>query len=447
MPKVILENPRKSVAESTMKYMLDGIRYVCATFTKRKPGSQSERNAQAYFKTELEGYADNVVMEDFSLHPDAFMGFIPIAAVFILAGVACFWLGKGSLIVAILGALLPLLSTLMFLFEFLFYRSFVDFLFPKKISRNVYATRKPSGEVKQRIIFGGHTDAAYEWTYSYLGEVAGLAFAIFTAVASMIVGLVANLVRLVYVIAEHVTLTSQQIKDLTAIGQDPFKLQGGWLGWGIALLCTIPFGLIICKFINYKIVVDGANDNLTANYISMSILKEMAEADMRFEHTEVGCLLSGSEEAGLRGAKAFAKKHQKEFSKADSGVETIFIALDTMREIDEMRVCNFGCTGTMSNDRAVGDLLHAAGEACGVKLPDSELYPGAVDAEAFSMFGLRSTGFTAVSHEARRYYHTRQDTADNVDSECMALSFNICKEAARIFDEQGMAQFDAARAK
>jgi hypothetical protein len=60
-----------------------------------------------------------------------------------------------------------------------------------------------------------------------------------------------------------------------------------------------------------------------------------------------------------------------------------------------------------------------------------------VDAEGFSMFGLRANGFTGVSHDAKRYYHTRRDTADNISEDCIAVSLNICKAAARLFDEKG----------
>ncbi|MDR1735045.1 MAG: Zn-dependent exopeptidase M28 [Oscillospiraceae bacterium] len=428
MPKIKLDNPKTEVAEGTMKYMTDGIRHVCETYTSRLPGTQSERDAQAFFKEELEGYTDNVIMEDFDVHPHAFMGFIPAAAVFLLGGIACYWFGKGSMVAAILGAVLPFLAVLMFLFEFLFYREFVDFLFPKRVSRNVYAVRKPSGAITKRIIFGGHTDAANEWTYSYLGEVVALGIVIFGGVVSMFAGLIINVARLVHI----------------AGGGAP-DLTGGWKAMGIILLCTIPFALAIMKFINYKVICDGANDNISANYIAMALLKEMNDAGLRLEHTEVAALLTGSEEAGLRGAKAFAKRHQKEFS--DPAVETVFIAMDTMREIEELRVCNFGCTGTVRNDKAVGDLLHEAGRLCGADMPNSELYPGAVDAEGFSMFGLRSNGFTGVSHEAKRYYHTRQDTPDNISEACLGLSLNICKEAVRLFDEKGMAPYDAARAK
>ncbi|MDR2753571.1 MAG: M28 family peptidase [Oscillospiraceae bacterium] len=429
------EGARLEVAESTKAYMLDGVRHVCENFKQRLPGSQSERDAQAFFKKELEGYADEVTMEDFTLHPGAFMGFIPVAAVMILAAVPCFLLSRGNIPLAVAGAVLPLLALLMFLFEFLFYREFVDFLFPKKVSRNVYAVRKPSGEVKRRIIFGGHTDAANEWTYSWLGEKAALGTVIFGAVVSMLLSLVANLVNAVYTVAGHVY----------RFGSADFasKWQGGWLVWSVLLLLTIPFALAIIKFINYKVVTDGANDNLSANYIAMAVLKEMHDSDVRLENTEVCALLTGSEEAGLRGAKAFALAHHETLS--DPNVETIFVAMDTMREVEELRICNFGCTGTVYNDYAVGDLLRDAGKACGVDIPNSELYPGAVDSEAFSVYGLRANGFTGVSHDAKRYYHTRQDTPDNMDADCVTLSLNICKEATRIFDENGMAGYDAKR--
>ena len=409
-------------AQSTRRYMMDGVRHVCGQYKNRLPGSQSERDAQAFFKRELEGYADEVVMEDFELHPHAFMGFIPLAAALMLLSVPLFLFSRGSVALAVLGAALPLLATLMFLFEFLFYRDFVDFLFPKRVSRNVYAARKPAGEVRRRIIFGGHTDAANEWRYSWLGEKTAVGLAIFGSVAAMLISLAANVVNAVYTVAANEAAAS--------------KWEGGWLVWSILLLvCVVP-AVAISLFINYKIVVDGANDNLSANYVAMSVLKEMRESGLRFEHTEVACLLTGSEEAGLRGAKAFAKAHKAELS--DPAVETVFIAMDTLREVEELRVCGFGCTGTVRNDKAVGRLIHDAGLACGVDIPDSELYPGAIDAEAFSMFGLRASGFTAVSHDAKRYYHTRQDTCDNMDEDCLVLSLNICKAAARLFDERGV---------
>ena len=415
----------KKTSPELLKYMIDGIKFVCQKYKRRSPGSQSERDAQDYFKKELSEFADEVYSEDFTLHPHAFMGFIFYSAIFSLIGVACYWLSPVSSVLPVLGTVLTLLAVLMFLFEFLFYGEFVDFLFPKRVSRNVFATRKPSGEVKRRIIFGGHTDASPEWTFSLHGGLPALAAVIGGSIIGMFIIFGSNIAIFV--------------KSLMS---DAVALEGFWKVLGIVNICTIPFIIAIMFFINWRVIVDGANDNLRANYISMAVMKEMAENDFRFENTEVCCLLSGSEEAGLRGAKAFAKKHRQEML----DVETVFISLDTMREIKEFRINTIGCTGTVHSDEAVGDLLHEAGMNCGVDIPRSELYPGAVDADGFTKYGLRACGFTGVSHDPKTYYHTREDSWDNISPECLELSLDICREAARLYDENGgIKKYDDAR--
>ena len=71
----------KKTSPEMLKYMVDGIKYVCQKYQKRSPGSQSERDAQDYFKKELAEFADEVYSEDFTMHPHAFMGFIFYSAI------------------------------------------------------------------------------------------------------------------------------------------------------------------------------------------------------------------------------------------------------------------------------------------------------------------------------------------------------------------------------
>ncbi|MCL2194578.1 MAG: M28 family metallopeptidase [Oscillospiraceae bacterium] len=418
MPKTTMRpgGPNLAAKDATKTYMLDGIRHVCEHYKARLPGSQSERDAQDFFEQELQGYSDNVLKQDFTLHPAAFMGWLPIAMVFVFISVAIYFFNPGWMALTVLGAVLPAIALAMALFEFLFYRSFVDFLFPKKVSRNVYATRKPEGEVKRRIIFGGHTDVAHEWRLTYWGGAVLMGIGIGGGVAAVVATLVVGVINLVS-------------------GGSPAHWQGIWLVVSIALLVLMVPAVLMLILVNYKVACDGANDNLSANYIAMAVLKDMHDEDIRFANTEVACFLSGSEEAGLRGARAFAKMNYDML--ADPNVETVFVALDTMREIEELRVCHKGCTGTVRNSKRVAKLIRKAGVACGVDIPNTELYPGAVDAEAFSRLGLEACGLTGVSHEAKRYYHTREDVADNVDIDCLTLSLNICKAAAEIFDKEG----------
>ena len=412
----------KTEKSTILKYMTDGIRYVCEHYKNRAPGTESERKAQEFFRDELKKYADEVEMEDFDLHPHAFMGFIILAGLFSLISVFMYWLAPKGIVFPIIGIVMTFVSILMFVFEFLMYRSFVDFLFPKRVSRNVMARRKPSGEVKRRIIFGGHADAAYEWTFSLHGQLAALVPVIGGAIISMFTLFGFNLAAAIH----------------SAGGS--FEMAGAWKVLGIIALCLIPFCILILFFINWRVIVDGANDNLSACYIAIAVLKQMADQDFRFENTEVCCLISGSEEAGLRGAKAYAKRHKEDLQ----DVETVYVAMDTMREVEQLQVYTKGCTWTVWDSEAVGDLIHEAGVNVGIDMPRAEIYPGAIDAEGFSMYGLTAAGFCGVNHDPKTYYHTRKDTPDNIGEDCIELSLKVCEETARLYDANGgLAKYEA----
>ncbi len=411
--------------DNTKSYMLNGIRYVCENFKQRSPGSYSERKAQKYLKSELEKFSDSVESEDFTVHPAAFMGWIPVAGCIGIISVIFYWLTYTRVVtnsaLAIIATVLIILALLCLVFEFLMYREFVDFMFPKKISKNVFARREPSGEVKRRIIFGGHSDAAHEWTYSLHGGLKSLAPVMGGSIGGLIVLSIFDIIWMIY--------------DLSSAAY----ISKFWLVMGIIQIVLVPFFIAICFFINWKVVVDGANDNMTADYIAMGVLKEMADHDIRFENTEVCALLAGSEEAGLRGSVAYAKRHHEDLQ----DVETVFIAMDTMREVEELQIYSQGCTGTQKNSSAVCELIYEAGVNCGIEMKEADIYPGAIDAEGFSRYGLLAGGFCGVNHNPKTYYHTRLDTPDNMSEDCINLSLDICLEAAALYDKK--AGIDAFR--
>lgn len=403
----------------TQKYMVDGICYICENFKERGPGTHSERKAQKFLKSELEQWADETELENFDLHPSAFMGWIIPAGIIGIISVIFYWITyKGAVnnsALAVISVIITLLALSCLVVEFLMYREYIDFLFPKKTSRNVMARRKPTGEVKRRIIFCGHTDAANEWTYSLHGGLKSLAPVMGGSVGGLIFICIFNIIWMIY---------SFTGGDYTS------KF---WLIMGIIQLVFIPFFIAILFFINWRVIVDGANDNLTADYIAMSVLKEMSDNNKRYENTEVCCLLTGSEEAGLRGAIAYAKRHQEELK----SIETVVIAMDTMREIEQLQIYTQGCTGTQKNSNAVGELIYEAGVNCGIEMKETDIYPGAVDAEGFSRYGIEAVGFCGVNHDPKTYYHTRLDTPDNMNEECINLSLDICLEAAELYDRMG----------
>lgn len=84
------------------------------------------------------------------------MGWIPAAGVVAMLSVLFYWLTfRGAVhgaALAVIALLLTVLAVICLVGEFLLYRECIDPLFPKKTSRNVMAVRKPSGEVRRRII-------------------------------------------------------------------------------------------------------------------------------------------------------------------------------------------------------------------------------------------------------------------------------------------------------
>lgn len=387
---------KKNLKKNT-EYVVDKIRYVIDTFGPREPGSLAESLAQDYVKKELEKYCDIVKVEEFELHPKAFMGFVPVTAILMMASVAAYHKAP------VLSAPLSLLGASVAGLEFLKYKKFIDPLFPKKKSKNVFGIRKASKDVKRCIIVSGHIDAAYEWRYSYLG---GPVF------MKIIIGgaLVASLAK-----------TGIDIASLLIRGFNPGKPEGTWKSLGKLQLLALPLFVSMMFLSNFRVTVDGANDNLTGTFSSVAVMKHLEELGARYPDTEICCLITGSEEAGLRGAKAFVEKHMEELKE----VETVFLALENFRDIEHMAVYNKDMSGTVKNDPKASALLQKAASLCGMDLPMSSIYLGASDAAAFSEAGIPATALAAMDPAPPDYYHTRLDSKDNLSPDCIEKGLEI----------------------
>ena len=74
--------------------------------------------------------------------------------------------------------------------------------------------------------------------------------------------------------------------------------------------------------------IDRTNDNLTGCYMGISLLHKMEENGIVLKNTEGGVILTGSEEAGLRCAKAWSRAHQIDYQ----DVQTYIICFDTIHD-------------------------------------------------------------------------------------------------------------------
>ena len=166
----------------------------------------------------------------------------------------------------------------------------------------------------------------------------------------------------------------------------------------------------------------------------MGLAKYFRAQGIQLEHTELVYLITGSEEAGLRGAKAFTRRHARDWE----DVPTAVITLDTIRDLDHLHVYNRDRNGTVRHDPAVCHWLHDAGEECGLELGYASVYLGSTDATAFTLARIPAAALCAMDPRPAEYYHNRRDHPDNMSGDCIRKTAEILMEALRRYDQQGL---------
>ena len=398
--KSLIDN-KKAAAD----YMLKEITHICKNLPKRDPGSEGEKQACEYMAKVLKEDCgcERADVESFKENPGSFYGWIYITVTCMLISVVTFFFVPWvSIVLILLGLALAVL-------QFGMYKKVVDWMFPEKTGHNVTAIKKCAGEPKRRIFFNGHPDAAWEWPVNYL--LGGVGFE-----SHALIGFGGAFYYLGLSIAK-------------VAGANPDTLKTCAL-WG---LIFVPFWLGLYFLWNKKRIVDGANDNLTGCYMGITLLKMMKDAGITLENTEVGVIITGSEEAGLRGAYAWSDAHKNDFN----DVPTFIISYDTIHDPKQLMVNYRNLNGTVKTDKEVGDLFFEAAEDLGIFCKKGMVPPlgGATDDAAFAKAGLRATGITGLNHKLENYYHTRRDTYDNMNEQGLADCYAVSVRALEMFDD------------
>lgn len=399
---------KKEAAE----YTVSEITHICKDFEKRDPGSKGEQQACEYMADVLKNECgcERADVESFKENPGSFFGWIYFTITFVLAAVAIsFFYPLVSIILIVVGLLIVFM-------QFGLYKKFIDRFFPEKTGHNVTAVKSCKGEVKRRIFFNGHPDAAWEWPVNY--KLGGVGFEGHAVICG--IGAVYYLVISIMLVAknglEYVSFDADETLGL-------LRLIG---------LVFVPFLIGLYWMWNENRVVDGANDNLSGCYMGIAILKALKEEGIEFENTEVGVILTGSEEAGLRGAKAWCAAHKGEFD----DVPTFIFSYDTIHDPKYLMTNYRDLNGTVKADKDVSDLFMEAAKELDISCKKGWVPPlgGATDSAAFAQAGFRATGVTGLNHKLEDYYHTRRDTYDNMNEQGLADCFAISVKALEMFD-------------
>lgn len=388
------------------RYMSEEIAHVCKNMDKRASGSDGEKQAVDYMATQLSDSCDKISIEPFKVNPASFMSWIYITVTCVLLAYVSSFFSSMLAIVLILVGVAPMIG------QFVLYKRMTDPLYPEKLSHNITAVKECEGEVKRRIFFNGHADAAFEWTTNY--HLGGLV---------LVVQIVMAIIGVLFVVA----LSLARWIYLGGVGAG--ISEGAFLYAGLAGLVFMPSWIMTYFFSNSKQIVDGANDDLSGCYMGIAIMKALKDSGIKFENTEVGVIITGSEEAGLRGAKAWCEQHADEYSDA----ETIIVTFDTIRDSKFLQVNHRDLNGLVKSDKTICELFLQAAKESDIEMGSGVGSIGASDSAAFTQGGFRSVSITAINSTLQNYYHTRYDSYDNLSEVCLADCFDVSLKALQLW--------------
>lgn len=414
-----------AVIKENVDYTVKEITNVIKKYGPRESGNDACFDAEKHIKKELDQFCDETHFEEYKMAPKAFLHFTKtVSAIVILAVVAGFILTfalnlENFFIAHCIVGIATAGGLFVTVMEFLMYKQFLDGLHKKVTGHNLVASRKPKGEIKKRIVISGHIDSAYEWRHIYYCKGPGMT----VFMAGTIVGaIVSFVIAVICVIAKFA--------DMGAFGD--FMLNYSFY----FNIITALFMVTLFCFVDFNTISPGANDNLTGTYSAVCALRMLDMAGVELENTEVVAMITDGEEAGLRGAKAFAKDHLEEYTSDD--VETVVLCCDTLTDLEYLNVYSRDMTGTVKHDQAFSQLvLDSAKEAGYNDIKFANVFFGSSDAAAFTQAGITSTCLAAMDPTPADYYHNRRDSYDRLVPEAIETGYKVILSTIFNFDEKG----------
>ena len=404
------------------------ISQICKDIGPRESGTQAEEQTGRVIEEEMKKFCGETRQEEYISSPTAFLGFVRYGAILLIGAIVLYWLSllkdlgmlqitpELSLVFMLLAVGMAGFTVIYFIFEVMRYSEIVDFMFPKKKSKNIIGIINPTEEVKHTILFAGHHDSPYEFNTFYYLKTFG-AMTIFLGLIGAIVFCIVSIIKLLF---------SFLSIDWTSV----------FMGFGIFFLCLLPFAVIYIFFHSYQSTL-GAFDNLSAVSVVLGIGKYLTEnkhnPEIYPKHTQVRLISFAGEEAGLRGSKRYVQAHYKELK--ESGA--VLVNLDGIGKKDNIIIAKKELLiGANHNKQMIAKLFEIA-QNLKIGAVIGTLPFGATDAAPFSIKKLPATVIMAYPHKLSLppYYHTRLDTPEVVEKEALGQALHICAEYLKHVDK------------
>lgn len=370
----------------------------------RPSGSPQSRETASMLADAIRPFAHSVKLESFLFARHPFLAFLKWQAItFVLAVVGLFldWI--------LVSGLLILVGAVVTIAQFVLYREFLDPLYPKTEGVNMIASVEPDREVLRQVIFSGHHDSAF--VFRFLQWQPRL-YAIHLVLANLFIWMA--------------IFTVPTWAGLSLFGITPFYSEV--LPWimTVGALFVAPLGVFVSRR-----CTPGAGDNLVASAgvvaLAKALSQERALGSITLKNTRVIFASFDAEESGLRGARAYVKRHLADLK----AVPTQVVNIDSIYELKDLRFVIRDINGTMPLSSRMGhqcvELARSLGFASSViKMP---LGSGATDAGEFGRVGIPATTMIAMSSTPippKGFpYHTLRDTMDVVKPEAVAAMLEV----------------------
>ena len=395
--------------------MVDEIKDICASYPSRSAGSESEVKTAERFADTLRNQCgcDHVSVEKFEVRPQALTGWVYMS-------ITCFTLGILSFFfIPLLSVILQAFGIIAMALQYVFRHRAFDKLYLPAESANVTAMKKCSGEVKGRVIFNGHLDA--NWNHTFNSKIGGKAHAIL-----IILSLAGALISFA------LNLGATVVSGCYAGVSNPTIYGAGLFYAGVAMIAFIPVMVLTYYAVDEKKVVDGANE-LTGATMAVTLMKAFAEEGIDLENIELGVFLTGSKNAGHRGAKALCELYQDDFY----DVPTLIYTFDNIHSGEDLQVNYKDMHGFVKANEFIADLMMDAGDAVGVTMKENKIMSplGATDAGAFRMGKFMSVAITGINAYDDPIYNTTLDTPEALNKEAFADCFKVAVKCVEKVEE------------
>jgi len=411
------------ISKDLADYMYNLVEKIVNEVGPRMPCSPQEAEGAKAIKDELEQTCDEVVVESFTCHPKAFLGWIKIILVMTFTSMLLYlfmqWVfGPFILIFSLISFSLTFLSFLIMWEEFFNYNEFIDPIFRKKTSQNVIGRIKSKEEQKKIIIFSSHIDSALQFN---LLKLIGWGF-----IPLAFLGI---LVILTWLIISFINVS------IILIGF--FSLKGIFF-WSTIWMLIIGTPCFIFLFFFVPVgdkgnVVPGAVDNLSSCSVIIGLGRYIKNhQELIPKNTEIRLISFGCEESGLRGSNRYCSAHLEELNNSN----TIVINMDGLETPDGFHVIEYEPTTRTRHSEEISLKLLKAAEFVGIQAKRFGAgrierilgkLSGGSDAASFTKQNIKAGFLNSADWKHRSSnYHQNSDTPDKIKKGTLENALKIC---------------------